>query len=65
MRIHFPSLENRVYRVEYTDDLASGNWTLEATVLVGSDGPAYFDVPMAAEAVSTKRFYRIRVSLPE
>ncbi|MFP4156775.1 MAG: DUF2341 domain-containing protein [Opitutales bacterium] len=62
LRLHFPSLENRQYQVEYTDDLSSDTWTLEATIITGDGQSRYFDVPMGTD--NPKRFYRIRVSFP-
>ena len=64
MRLHFPSLANRVYRVEHTDDLTLDTWTTETATLVGDGQPRYFDVPMPPGESDPKRFYRIRVSFP-
>ena len=65
LRLNFPSLENRAYRLEYTDDLTSGDWFLESEVLQGDNQTRYFEVPLAPENGTLKRFYRIRVSFPE
>ncbi|MFP4156160.1 MAG: DUF2341 domain-containing protein [Opitutales bacterium] len=65
MRLHFPSLENREYHVEHTDDLTSDSWTTDPEGLSGDGQSLHFDVPMAGEAEQPRRFYRIRVTLPD
>ena len=65
LRLQFPSLENRVYHVQHTEDLTSGSWTTEPTALDGDGQSRHFDVPMASGEDAPKRFYRIRVSFPE
>ncbi|MCC5843939.1 MAG: immunoglobulin domain-containing protein [Verrucomicrobia bacterium] len=65
LRLYFPGLANRVYRVEYTHDLSAGTWTLEPAVFEGGGETLSLDVPLPSGDDAPQRFYRIRVGFPE
>ncbi|MCC5789699.1 MAG: carboxypeptidase regulatory-like domain-containing protein [Opitutales bacterium] len=64
LNVYFPSLENRYYQVELSDDLSADSWTIYGEGFMGDDTERYFTVPMDTET-NPRRFYRIRVSFPE
>ena len=60
-RLQFPVIPNRLYQVEFCDDL--GDWTqLGAAFTVSSADPMYFwEDPAPVEG---RRFYRVSIQLP-
>ncbi|MFP4157073.1 MAG: MBG domain-containing protein [Opitutales bacterium] len=65
MQIHFPSLPDRVYTIEVSDDLAAENWVRHGDELIQGDGETQsFTVPMDSSQ-DPRLFYRVKVSFPE
>ncbi|MCH8539369.1 MAG: DUF2341 domain-containing protein [Opitutales bacterium] len=65
MRLYFPSLPDRFYTVEVSEDLTEGSWAREGEESLTGDGETrYFTVPMDTTDFP-RRFYRIKVSFPD
>ncbi|MCC5790178.1 MAG: PQQ-binding-like beta-propeller repeat protein [Opitutales bacterium] len=65
MRVYFPSLPDRVYTIELSDDLQAESWSRYGEVSVAGDGEVwYFTVPMDT-VEHQRRFFRVRVHYPE
>jgi hypothetical protein len=65
LQLRFPSLEGRVYQVEFSDDLNAEDWSVWHEELAGDDQIRIFELPLPDGAGDAQQFYRIRVSLPE
>ncbi|MCC5789070.1 MAG: immunoglobulin domain-containing protein [Opitutales bacterium] len=65
MKVYFPSLPDRVYTIEVSDDLAAESWTRYGEESISGDGETRsFTVPMDSSE-NPRRFFRVKVSFPE
>ncbi|MCH8541840.1 MAG: immunoglobulin domain-containing protein, partial [Opitutales bacterium] len=65
MNMYFPSLPDRIYTIEVSDDLAAESWSRYGEESISGDGETrFFTVPMDSSEHS-RRFFRVRVSFPE
>ncbi|MDF7798713.1 C10 family peptidase [Pontiellaceae bacterium B1224] len=55
----FQGLDNRIYTIEYCDELASNDWKSMVSGIVGSNG--LFEVNSFESATNIYRFYRVTV----
>jgi len=59
VQLTFSSVASRYYRLERTDNVESGVWSIAADLIAGTGSPLnVFDPDGAAQS---KRFYRIRL----
>jgi hypothetical protein len=59
MRVSFPSVNGKTYRLESRDDLSSGSWSVLTDQVFGTGNTLQITDPSAAGV--TKRFYRVVV----
>ena len=62
VRIRFTTLTNKLYGVDYRNDLATGSWTSLTNNVTGTGGIITITDPGAASR--SRRFYRIRLTVP-
>ena len=60
MQIDFATGTNRLYRLDRTDDIATGSWTTMTNNLTGNGGIMSITDPAAADL--PQRFYRLRLN---
>jgi hypothetical protein len=62
VRIRFTTLTNKLYGVDYRNDLATGSWASLTNNVTGTGGIITITDPGAASR--SRRFYRIRLTVP-
>jgi hypothetical protein len=61
VQIQFNTINGRYYRLEWSDDLSSGSWSIVADEIPGTGGPLV--VTDSGGGLASARFYRL-VLLP-